>query len=183
LSFTPTPRAHRDLARLYKIGRVALASVKRLAYLDAQAAAGFPVVWGWSSYQRSGFVPTITDWIIDAIASTPPPVEAELWFAHMHGEISRKPIDFNAYHQRRPGFTFWAEADWEGPEPRDAILWVDRIWEIVRPATDGVYVNMLDVELGREREAYGANYSRLAELKKKYDPDDFFRMNVNVKPA
>ncbi len=176
-------RAERDLAGLHKLGRVALDSIKRRNYLDAQAAAGFPVVWGWSSYQRSGFAPQITDGMIDAISGLPPPLEADLWFAHLHGEISRKPWDFNAYHQRRTGFTFWAEANWQGAKPRDATLWVDRIWKVVRPATDGVYVNMLDVEPGREREAYGANYSRLAELKKKYDPDDFFRMNVNVNPV
>jgi FAD/FMN-containing dehydrogenase len=42
---------------------------------------------------------------------------------------------------------------------------------------------MLDDEPGRAREAYGANYGRLAQLKARYDPDNFFRMNVNVKPA
>jgi FAD/FMN-containing dehydrogenase len=39
------------------------------------------------------------------------------------------------------------------------------------------------VEPGREREAYGVNYERLAQLKRKYDPDNFFRMDVNVKPV
>jgi len=33
------------------------------------------------------------------------------------------------------------------------------------------------------REAYGANYERLRQLKKKYDPKNFFRMNHNIKPA
>jgi FAD/FMN-containing dehydrogenase len=180
---TDPDHAERDLARVRKLGRAVRDSIKRQPYLDAQAAAGFPVWSGWSSYQRSGFVPEITDGLLEAVAETPPPKGADLWFAHLHGEISRRPQDFNAYHQRRPGFTFWAEADWQGAEPRDAIAWVDRIWNIARPATKGVYVNMLDVEPGREREAYGANYKRLAQLKKKYDPNNFFRMNVNVEPA
>ncbi len=42
---------------------------------------------------------------------------------------------------------------------------------------------MVDTEPGREREAYGANYERLAQLKRKYDPENFFRANVNVTPA
>ncbi|HZO83563.1 MAG TPA: FAD-binding oxidoreductase [Candidatus Binataceae bacterium] len=176
-------RAEEDLARVRKLGRPLKESVKRQPYLDAQAAAGFPVWWGWSSYQRSGFVPEITDELIGAIVEMPPPPAADLWFAHLHGEISRRPLDFNAYHQRRPGFTFWAEADWQGAEPREAVAWVDRIWKVAKPATDGVYVNMLDVEPGREKEAYGPNYERLARLKAKYDPDNFFRMNVNVTPA
>jgi FAD/FMN-containing dehydrogenase len=176
-------RAEKDLAALRKIGSAARDTIKRRGYLDAQAAAGFPVVWGWSSYQRSGFAPEITDQLIEVISSSPPPRGADLWFAHLHGEISRRPIDFNAYHQRRPGFTFWAEADWKGAEPTAAIEWVNRLWKIAQPSTDGVYVNMLDVEPDRTREAYGANYARLAQLKAKYDPDNFFRMNVNVKPA
>ncbi len=101
----------------------------------------------------------------------------------MHGEIARLPQDRNAYHQRRPGYTFWAEADWKGSEPRPAIEWVEEIWKVARPLCDGVYVNMVDTEPGREREAYGANYERLAQLKRKYDPENFFRANVNVTPA
>ncbi len=176
-------RAARDVEPFRKLGRPARESIKRRSYLDGQAAAGFPVWTGWSSYQRSGFLPAITDELIDAIAAEPSPQGSDLWFSHLHGAISRHPIDFNAYHQRTPGFTFWAEADWQGAEPREAVEWVDRIWKVAAKASDGVYVNMLDVEPGREREAYGANYQRLAELKKKYDPDNFFRMNVNVKPA
>ena len=48
----------------------------------------------------------------------------------------------------------------------------------------GVYVNDLSHDDGdRVRIAYGANYERLAALKKKYDPDNFFRLNPNIKPA
>jgi FAD/FMN-containing dehydrogenase len=51
-------------------------------------------------------------------------------------------------------------------------------------ATDGVGVNFLSRE-GHERvrAAYGANYDRLAKLKAKYDPTNFFRMNQNIEPA
>jgi FAD/FMN-containing dehydrogenase len=176
-------RAETDLAPLRKCGRVLRESVRRQPYLEAQAAAGFPVVTGLSSMQRSGFVTEIGDGLIEAIAATPPPRAADCWFAHLHGEIARLPQDRNAYHQRRPGYTFWAEADWKGSEPRPAIEWVEEVWKVARPLCDGVYVNMVDTEPGREREAYGANYERLAQLKRKYDPENFFRANVNVTPA
>jgi len=47
------------------------------------------------------------------------------------------------------------------------------------------YVNFIDGDLGDERvrAAYGANYSRLAEVKAAYDPDNFFRFNHNIAPA
>jgi hypothetical protein len=53
------------------------------------------------------------------------------------------------------------------------------------PHGDGVYVNFLGNEVGgRVREAYSAaTYARLAEVKAKYDPTKFFRLNQNIKPA
>jgi hypothetical protein len=55
----------------------------------------------------------------------------------------------------------------------------------MRPfSTGGVYANNLGEE-GTERieAAYGGNYARLLALKSKYDPDNFFRLNQNIKPA
>ena len=52
-------------------------------------------------------------------------------------------------------------------------------------ATGGVYMNFLHNDEGeaRVRAAYGSNYDRLAEVKAKYDPDNVFRSNQNIKPA
>ena len=49
--------------------------------------------------------------------------------------------------------------------------------------TDGAYVNYLDNDdASRVRAAYGPNYDRLAQLKRKYDPDNTFRLNQNIIP-
>ena len=55
-----------------------------------------------------------------------------------------------------------------------------------RYSTGSVYLNFPG--LGEEeddlaRAGYGANYERLAELKAKYDPENLFRMNINIPPA
>jgi FAD/FMN-containing dehydrogenase len=55
-----------------------------------------------------------------------------------------------------------------------------------RHSTGGVYLNFPG--FGEEKEAlaragYGENYERLAALKAKYDPDNLFRMNINIPPA
>ncbi|HLK12386.1 MAG TPA: FAD-binding oxidoreductase [Candidatus Binatia bacterium] len=178
-------RAERDVARLRSFARPAADTIVRRSYLDGQAAAGFPVAWGLSSYQRSGFLPELTDELLAALVAEQPPKEADVWLAHLHGAISRRPPDHNVYPIRRPGFTLWFEADWEGAaEPRAAIAWVDRMWALAQPLTRGVYVNMLDVEPEeRTRAAFGPNYARLAALKRRYDPENFFRMNANVRPA
>lgn len=60
------------------------------------------------------------------------------------------------------------------------------LYEAVRPHTGaGVYVNVRDSVEGQERvrEAYGANYARLAEVKRQWDPDNVFRTNLNIAPA
>jgi FAD/FMN-containing dehydrogenase len=48
-----------------------------------------------------------------------------------------------------------------------------------------VYVNELDADEGEDRVriAYGANYDRLARIKAKFDPENLFRLNANVRPA
>jgi FAD/FMN-containing dehydrogenase len=56
---------------------------------------------------------------------------------------------------------------------------------IERHVPPGVYVNEIDTDEGAERvrSAYGENYERLVELKTKYDPTNFFRVNQNIRPS
>jgi hypothetical protein len=61
---------------------------------------------------------------------------------------------------------------------------VDAFWAKVRPFGSGVYVNFLEAaEEARTREAYpGTTYARLAAVKRRCDPDNFFRVNQNIAP-
>jgi FAD/FMN-containing dehydrogenase len=64
--------------------------------------------------------------------------------------------------------------------------WTVAYWEALHPyAAGGSYVNMMMDEGGEERvrAAYGANYERLAQIKAKYDPDNVFHVNQNIRPA
>ena len=64
------------------------------------------------------------------------------------------------------------------------IAWAREMYAVLRPfGMGGVYVNNLGDE-GHERvkAAYGENYDRLVTLKRKYDPDNLFRLNQNVHP-
>jgi berberine-like enzyme len=65
------------------------------------------------------------------------------------------------------------------------IAWTKAFFEAMRPHLDeSVYVNNLGEE-GDDRvhAAFGMNYARLAALKRKYDPENFFRLNQNVRPT
>ena len=69
---------------------------------------------------------------------------------------------------------------WREPVSR----WVQSFWSVLSPYSSGTYVNMLnDDEDSRVRSAYAEQYSRLAAVKKRYDPGNLFRLNPNIKPA
>ncbi len=74
---------------------------------------------------------------------------------------------------------------WTGAADRArAVRWVETLRDNLKPLARGVYVNQLG-ETSEElvRTAYGANYARLAAIKKKYDPRNVFRSNQNILPA
>jgi len=121
----------------------------------------------------------------------------------VHG--SRMPTMFSTMHlypidgaasRVKAAATPWAyrDAKWAevivgvDPDPanRDKITnWAKEYWNALHPfSAPGAYVNfMMDTE-GDERvkASYGKNYARLARLKKKYDPTNFFRVNQNIRP-
>jgi FAD/FMN-containing dehydrogenase len=74
------------------------------------------------------------------------------------------------------------------PDPANKekiISWTKSYYDAVHPYSAGAaYVNFLMDDEGEERvkKTYGDNYQRLVEIKNKYDPDNFFRVNQNIKP-
>jgi len=76
---------------------------------------------------------------------------------------------------------------WQDPNEDDRnVKWTRDLFDSMRKFTTGtVYVNFLgDEGQDRVRSAYGEKkYSKLAALKRKYDPSNFFHMNQNIKPA
>jgi FAD/FMN-containing dehydrogenase len=112
-----------------------------------------------------------------------------------HSTIHLYPID-GAAHQVGRNDTAWSyrDANWAevivgvDPDPanRSSIInWARSYWEAVHPySAGGAYVNFM-MEEGAERvkASYRDNYDRLAVIKRKYDPANFFRVNQNIQPA
>jgi len=98
------------------------------------------------------------------------------------------PVDATAFANRDKRYMISIINDWDGPNAAQETVhraWVDELWRAVRPLGSGVYVNFLEEE-ERERifQAYpGPTYARLAAVKKRYDPDNFFRINQNIPPG
>lgn len=116
----------------------------------------------------------------------PSPLSAII-IPQMGGAINRVQPDATAFPHRSAAYSFTAFAVWTDPRTDEANKrWAQTVWEELRPfAPTAVYVNeMVDEGEERVREAYGAKtYARLAQIKQKYDPDNLFRLNQNIKPA
>jgi FAD/FMN-containing dehydrogenase len=144
---------------------------------------------GLQWYWKGDFVRELSDEAIDVHLEHALKAPSELSLMHLY------PID-GAVHQVGPKETAWncRNATWSmvidgvDPDPAKAQAlkeWGRGYWEAVHPFNlVGAYVNfMMDEAEGRIRSTYGDNYDRLADIKKKFDPTNFFRVNQNIKPA
>ncbi len=162
--------------------------IQPLPYVQMQSLldAGFP--HGNRYYWKSGFLKELSDeaidTIVDQMASNPSPYSATL-FEFYGGAATREPEGGTSYPHRQLQFDLVIISNW--PDKADDevnIAWTRNIWEAVQPfLSNKVYVNALGVE-GKDRvkEAYGENYQKMLELKRKYDPANLFRMNQNIEP-
>ena len=115
-----------------------------------------------------------------------PSAQCETFIGLLGGQASSLPPDATAYYARDTKFVMNMHARWEFAEEDDAcISWAREFFTKVEPyATGSVYVNfMTEEEQERIPSAYGANQVKLDQIKRKYDPDNFFRVNQNIKPA
>lgn len=144
---------------------------------------------GARNYWKSHNFVTLSDGVLDKAmeyAARLPSPHCEIFFAHIGGRGSRVPGDATAYAHRDANYVLNVHGRWETRDGDEAcISWAREFFAETAPfATGGVYVNFLtQEETGRIQAAYGQNYRRLAEVKKKYDPDNLFHMNQNITPA
>ncbi len=123
--------------------------------------------------------------IFERVAGMPSP-DSGVGLQQLHGAAGRVGPTDTAFPNRRDGYDLQITSQWPDPADTDRnVEWTRGLFDALRPALDGdVYVNNLGDE-GRERTraAYGPNYERLAEIKRRYDPTNFFRLTHNIEPA
>ena len=93
--------------------------------------------------------------------------------------------DATAFGHRDANFAMVIAGMWPDPAQNEAnIAWVRNYYEAIAPhSEEGGYVNFAaDDDQGRVRANYGANYDRLVEVKRTYDPDNLFHLNQNIAP-
>ena len=145
---------------------------------------------GWNYYWKSTFLPELRDDLIDVIAEhafacTSPRSYAVMF--HLGGAVSRVPDGATAFGNRRVSHAITLDGVWRSGEDyadRD-IAWTRRFFAALDSYREGVYVNFLgaDEAPDRIRDAYGTGvYDRLVDMKTKYDPDNVFHYNQNIRP-
>src|ERR671936_953879 len=137
----------------------------------------------WRGLHRSG----LSDDLLETFLRFPPeglaPVTFVVLFQH-GGAVSQVDDQATAFSHRDAKFMIHPIACWQDPADDERHLaWVNEVTEAMQPfGTGGVYLNFM-AEEERVPAGYGAGkYERLAELKRKYDPDNVFRFNQNIKP-
>jgi FAD/FMN-containing dehydrogenase len=158
-------------------------------YVEWQRAFDPLLTAGARNYWKSHNLTTIEDGLIDAViryAEKLPSPQCEIFVAALGGATTRPAPEFTAYAHRDARFVMNVHGRWnDAADDARGIGWARDFFEAAAPfATGGAYVNFLTADEGdRVGAAYGSNYHRLAQVKRKYDPANLFRMNQNIEPA
>ena len=173
---------------LRQFGSPLLDLCKPKPYLTHQAMFDATFPHGWWYYVRSCDVAELGDDVIDVMVEhgsriVSPVTSVALW--QMGGAVRRVGESETAFNNRDAGFTFNINGNSKTAEGFDAErAWARTYWSALEPHHTSVYVNFL-MDQGEEaiRLAYGPDkYDRLKALKRRYDPDNFFRLNQNIPP-
>ena len=138
----------------------------------------------WKSHNFTDLRDEALDTMIEFANRLPSP-QCEIFIALIAGAANRVPADAMAYGQRDAKFVLNVHGRWdEAAHDETCMAWARAFFQASKPyASAGAYVNfMTEDESDRVAAAYGANYARLAQIKKQYDPENVFHLNQNIKP-
>ena len=176
------------IAPLRRLGNPLQDTVRRIPYLEIQSLLSPPPI-RVSSYARSNFLAELSDGAIDVLAAraaSQSPIMTLFFMEHLHGRASRSGPADSAFSYRKPGHNFAVLALWFEPgQGEAAAAHVRSFFDDMSPfLAQDVYSNYLGEEGdARVKASYGAAWEGLVRLKRKYDPDNVFRLNQNVNPA
>jgi FAD/FMN-containing dehydrogenase len=138
----------------------------------------------WKSHNFLELQDEVLDVVVDYAGKLPSP-QCEIFFAALGGAVNRVAPDATAYSHRDANYVLNVHGRWDVAADDDkCIAWARDFFRASEPfATGGVYINFMTAdETDRVNAAFGTGYDRLAKVKKKYDPNNFFRMNQNISP-
>jgi FAD/FMN-containing dehydrogenase len=175
---------------LKRFGRPIVDLLEPKPYRALQSMFDSMVPHGWHRYWKSVELPPLTDMAIDTLVEHAHAVASPKSYCivfQLGGALARVGEDETAFSQRDAAHNVNINAVWteDDPDGERHVAWARDFFDAMQPHSGGrVYLNFLGEEGGtRVRQAYGARtYERLVELKRAYDPTNFFRLNQNIAP-
>jgi len=177
------------LAPFRRIGEPLGEHVGVQPFTDWQSAFDPLLTPGARNYWKTHNFTELSDGLFDAAleyAAKLPSPHCEIFLGVLGGAVSRVAPDATAYAHRDAQFVMNVHGRWEtAPEDSGCIGWARAFFDAAAPfASAGAYINFMTAdETDRVKSAFGQNYSRLARIKRKYDPDNLFCLNQNIAPA
>lgn len=138
----------------------------------------------WKSHNFALLSDDAIDTVVEYAAKLPSP-QCEIFIGTIGGQTTRVAPGAMAYSCRDAKYVMNVHGRWDSAaEDQRGIAWAREFFKKSEPfASGGAYINFLTQdETDRIAFAYGTAFTRLIDLKKKYDPTNFFRMNQNIKP-
>jgi FAD/FMN-containing dehydrogenase len=182
-------QAEQDIAPLLEFGSPVLVQVGPMPYpvMNTLLDEGFPE--GAPNYWKANFMSGLDDELLDIVIAqfekTPSPLNAIL-FEHFHGAVTRVKVTDTAVPHREEGYHLVMPSVWLEPADTVAnIAWTRETYDAMQPYyRDARWLNYLDDDDRADavKNAYGPNYDRLVELKRRYDPGNVFHLNHNIAP-
>ena len=141
------------------------------------------------NYWKAQFLTDLSDdairTVIAGFQACPSPM-SHIIFEHFHGAASRVPVTATACTMRVTGFNVIIASQWMDPEETErGVRWARETFASLTPYLAPTrYLNYLEDDAPNPAAvAYGPNLPRLRAIKAKYDPENFFRHNVNILPG
>jgi FAD/FMN-containing dehydrogenase len=183
-------QAERDLAPFKTWGSPLMVEVGRMPYavMNTILDGGHPVggLNYWLSSFTQGLPDELLDTMVDRFASVPSPMTV-LLLEHFHGAVTRIGVTDTAVPHRTEGWNLLIPSVWLDPAASDEnVAWTRETHRAFGPyLEERRWLNYLgDDQAGDAiRDAYGPNYERLLELKRRYDPENVFHHNHNIDPT
>jgi len=182
-------QADRDLEPFKTWGSPLVVDVRPMPYpaMNTILDAGFPT--GSLNYWLSNFTRGLPDELIDKaverFAAVPSPMTGIL-FEHFHGAVTRVGATETAVPHRDEGWNLLIPSVWtDRADSERNIAWTRDTFAALRPhLASGRWLNYLGDDQADDaiRAAYGPNYDRLREIKRRYDPENVFHLNHNIRP-
>lgn len=186
----PVDEGERAVAPLRALGSPILDSSGVMPFVDVQRAFDADYPWGWYYYWKSHYLDDLTDEVIDltverAFTAPSPHTNIDIW--PLGQAVQRYGPEDAAFGRRDARYAVTVEANWDDRHATDRnVAWARDCWEALRPlAQGGMYPNFAGItqeSLRVVRASYPGTFERLVAMKRRYDPDNFFRRNLNIPP-